>query len=467
MRSYNDLIQTIGNTPLLHLQPLMRKSAANLIVKLEGRNPGGSSKDRVAHAFMKRSQSDASAADKRTFIVATSGNFGVSMSMLASSYGDQCVCIVEDVVSDAKIALMRAYGARVIVVPSDLAEENPTSQFSVAQQLAMEIPDSRFIDYHNDPIVLDAHIETTAPEVWRQSEGRITAFVTSVSSGGTLCGVARYLKERDSSIQIVGVEPQGSSFAAAMRHDEMQIETFHSRLEGVGSARPSRLFDADIVDEIIQISDREAISATRRLAREQGFLVGGSSGLALAGAQRYAEKAQLGADEPVVVLFPDDGSRYLNTIFDENWIQTNRLLPHDWHEETLAALLGSDIRPELIFAYADEKVNEVVAKLAAAGVSQLPVLARDENLLGLVTEFRLLDYLLNSSTEGAASMTLADAKVIEMGVPTLSPDAPLEEVLQLFSKHKTAVILEDDHFRGTRRVSGILTQIDLLEYLSK
>ena len=466
MKAHDSLLDAVGNTPLLRLQPLDRAHPANIYAKLETANPSGSSKDRVAGAILRAAHANGELAAAASIVVATSGNLGISLVMAAKELGHRCICVVADSASDEKLRIMRAFGARVVVTPADIGENNPASNVSVARQMATELPGSYLVDYRANPANPAAHYDSTGPEIWQQSGGSIRVFVAAIGSGGTLCGVGRYLKEQDDSIRVIGVEPRGSGYASATER-ATQGRFFHSRLEGVGSGCVSPIYDANVVDEVLQVSDREAISFARRLAREQGILAGGSSGLALAGALHYAEAAALDPAENIVVLFADCGTLYLSTIFDDRWMQESRFLDSDWDEETLDALLGSGIRPALIFAYADETVGDVVAKLSAAGVSQLPVLTRDERLLGLTTEFRLLDYMLREQREGVPQTSLVDAAVIETDVPTLDRTMPLDDVLILFSKHKAAIIMEDDPFRGEPSVVGILTQIDLLDYLAK
>lgn len=467
MNAVDTLFGSIGNTPLLRMQGFDHAIPARIYAKLELANPSGSSKDRVARKILLSARSNSQLASSATIVVPTSGNLGISLAMVANELGYRCICVVADSASDEKLSIMRALGARVIVTPSDIDDENPASNVSVAHQMVTELPGSYYIDSCNNTANHDAHFETTGPEIWEQGEGNIRAFVAAIGSGGTLCGVGRYLKERDPSIKVIGVEPRGSVYARANEPFSQQ-HFFHSRLESVGSSQVSKNYDADVVDEVLQVTDREAITVTRRLAREQGILAGGSSGLALAGTLRFANAETLKTSDRIVVLFADSGTRYLSTIFDDRWMQDSQSADNEWDEETLETLLGgSGIRPALIFAYGDELVGDVVAKLSAAGVSQLPVLSRDENLIGLTTEFRLLDYLLHEKREGATQTTLVDANVVETDVPTLDRTMPLDDVLKLFTKHKTAIIMEDDPFHGGSRVEGILTQIDLLDYLAK
>ena len=466
MSNHKRVFDFIGNTPTVQLKTFSQGSLAKLYAKLELFNPSGSSKDRVARKIVENMLRGNQLDTGSTIVVPTTGNLGISLAMLTCEIGVHCICVVTDAASEEKINMMRAYGARVIVTPANIDDDSPASYISVAKQMSAEITNGHYIENFNNPANLDAHYEATGAEIWEQFSGRISAFIASIGSGGSLCGVGRYLKEKNPAIKVIGVEPIGSAYANT-EWSGMQEQFFHTRLEGVGNSRKSRIFNPSLVDEILQISDREAIHAARRLAKVQGVLAGGSSGLALAGALKYLETTALQLEDPIVILFPDNGTRYLTTIFDDRWMQDSQFVESDWEEETLDDLLGSDIRPALIFAYEDESVGEVVAKLSAAGVSQLPVLARNEKLVGLTTEFRLLDYLLKEKSEGATLHSLSDVDVIEKEIPIIDRRMPIEEILQLFSNNKTAIILEDDPFTGESRVEGILTQIDLLDYLAK
>ena len=461
MTARPSLIDAIGQTPLLRLQQFDRDQSPTIYAKMEMFNPSGSSKDRVARSILQSAQESGDLAPGAFIVVATTGNLGVSMAMAANDLGHRCVCVVADSASDEKLRIMRAFGARVVVTPAAIGSENPASSESVARQIASEYPNSFLVDYIVNPANRRAHYVTTGPEIWEQAKGNIAAFVAPIGTGGTLHGAGQYLKEQDHQIQVIGVEPRGSAYTSAT-----QGRYFHTRLEGVGNPSITPIYDPDVVDELMAISDREAISVTRRLAREQGILAGGSSGLALAGALRYGEQARLGSDANIVVMFCDSGARYLSKIFDDRWLQESRFLDSEWNEETLDTLLGSGIRPSVIYAYSDETVGDVVAKLSAAGVSQLPVLTRNERLLGLTTEFRLLDYMLREKSGDAPQTTLEAANVIDEDVPTLNRATPLSEVLTLFSKYRAAIIVERDHFSEDTRVTGILTQIDLLDYLA-
>lgn len=466
MKTDSSILDLIGNTPIVRLPVFDADVSMQLYAKLESANPSGSSKDRVAKLILQNARESDQLPSGSTIVAPTEGNLGISLAMLAGEFECQCICVAPESITEEKINLMRAFGARVVVTPAQLAEDHPASYIHVAKQMSAELGKGFFIEPSNNPAFVESHHRTTGAEIWQQMDGQISAFVAPIASAGTLSGVGHFLKEKDSEIKVIGVEPIGSIYANATVTEKNQ-RFFHSRLEGVGSTTISNLFDAAVVDEIQQISDREAISHTRKLARSQGILVGGSSGLALAGAIRYAETASLSASDSIVVLFADSGTRYLSTIFDDRWMQDTQFVEEDWDRETLDDLLGSDIRPALIFAYEDENVDHVVSKLSAAGVSQLPVLTRDEQLVGITTEFRLLEYLLSQNDESAAQTNLNGANVIDDDVPTVDRNMPIDDVLNLFTQHQTAIIMEDDPFTGKKRVNGILTQIDLLDYLAK
>ena len=463
MKTDHSILDLIGDTPIVRLGNFETDALPPLYAKLESANPGGSSKDRVAKLILQNARESRQLPTGSTIVVAAEGNLGISLAMLAGEFECQCICVTPESVTEEKISLMRALGARVVVTPAQLSTDHPASFVKVARQMSAELDKGYFVEPYENPAFLESHYRSTGAEIWQQMNGKISAYVAPIASAGTLCGVGRYLKEKDPGIKVIGVEPLGSAYAKP----EANQQPFHTRLDGVGSTTIRPLFDAAVVDDIRQISDRVAISHARELARSQGILVGGSSGLALAGALEYRKTAAQPGSAPIVILFADSGTRYLSTIFDDRWMHEAQFGGEDSVHETLNDLLGSEIRPALIFAYENENVDQAVAKLSAAGVSQLPVLTRDEQLVGITTEFRLLEYLLNQKDEGASQTTLTDANVIDEDVPTLDRDMPIDDVLNLFSQHQTAIIMEDDPFTGKKRVSGILTQIDLLDYLAK
>ncbi|HHC09400.1 MAG TPA: pyridoxal-phosphate dependent enzyme [Actinobacteria bacterium] len=319
MEIHDDVVAAIGNTPLVRLRRL--HPPGNLVAKLEYLNPGGSSKDRIALAMIERAERLGLLRPGGTIVEPTSGNTGVGLAMVAALKGYRLVAVMADKQSKEKQDLLRAYGAEVVVCPTDVAPEDPRSYYSVADRLTREIPGAYRPDQYSNPANPQAQYETTGPEIWRQTDGEIGIFVAGIGTGGTITGVGRYLKERNPEVMVVGVDPEGSIYTAESDED---VHTYLT--EGVGEDFWPETFDPEIVDRYEQVTDAEAFAMTRRLVREEGLLVGGSGGMAIEGALRVAREFP---DELVVVVVPDSGRNYLGKIFDDDWMREQGLLDEE------------------------------------------------------------------------------------------------------------------------------------------
>ena len=319
MEIHDDVVAAIGNTPLVRLGRI--HPPGNLVAKLEYLNPGGSSKDRIALAMIERAERLGLLRPGGTSVEPTSGNTGVGLAMVAALKGYRLVAVMADKQSKEKQDLLRAYGAEVVVCPTDVAPEDPRSYYSVADRLTREIPGAYRPDQYSNPANPQAQYETTGPEIWRQTDGEIGIFVAGIGTGGTITGVGRYLKERNPEVMVVGVDPEGSIYTAESDED---VHTYLT--EGVGEDFWPETFDPEIVDRYEQVTDAEAFAMTRRLVREEGLLVGGSGGMAIEGALRVAREFP---DELVVVVVPDSGRNYLGKIFDDDWMREQGLLDEE------------------------------------------------------------------------------------------------------------------------------------------
>ncbi len=311
MEIHDDVVAAIGNTPLVRLGRV--HPPGNLVAKLEYLNPGGSSKDRIALAMIERAEKLGLLQPGGTIVEPTSGNTGVGLAMVAALKGYRLVAVMADKQSKEKQDLLRAYGADVVVCPTDVAPEDPRSYYSVADRLTAEIPGAYRPDQYSNPANPRAQYETTGPEIWRQTDGQVGIFAAGVGTGGTITGVGRYLKERNPGVMVVGVDPEGSIYTAA---SEDEVTTYFT--EGVGEDFWPDTFDPSIVDRYEMVTDAEAFAMTRRLVREEGLLVGGSGGMAVEGALRVAREFP---DDLVVVVVPDSGRNYLGKIFDDDWMR--------------------------------------------------------------------------------------------------------------------------------------------------
>jgi cystathionine beta-synthase len=462
---YDSILDTMGNTPLVRLKRLSRGLRCHIVAKVEYFNPGGSVKDRIGLTIIEDAERQGLLKPGGTVVEATSGNTGVGLAMAAILKGYKTVFVMPDKMSDEKIRVLRAYGARVVVTPTNVEPEDPRSYYSVAQQIVDDTPNSILANQYHNPVNPQTHYDTTGPELWRQTAGKIDVFVCGVGTGGTITGVGRYLKAMNPKIQVVGVDPVGSIIYDYFYNGTM-TEAQAYKTEGIGEDFVPSNYDFDVIDDIVRVSDKENMLMTRRLVREEGIFAGVSAGAAVAGALRYVSERDLGPEKLVVVLLPDSGSRYLSKVFDDNWMRENRFLESDLAEATVGTVLARKTQRELLFAHCKDAVGEVVNRLKSSDVSQMPVLGERDQLMGVVTEVSLLSYLLQQPAPDASRVSIEDAGVINDNVPTLHESAPIESVMSLFSTHKLALVTDNVPGSEDRRVIGIVTQIDLLDFLA-
>ncbi len=448
------VLDLIGNTPLVRLNRVTEGIAATVVAKVEYLNPGGSVKDRIALRMVEEAERTGAIKPGGTIVEPTSGNTGVGLALVAQTRGYACIFVCPDKVAKDKIDVLRAYGAQVEVCPTAVDPDDPRSYYSVSDRLAREIPGAWKPDQYSNPANPRSHYETTGPELWTQTDGHITHFVAGVGTGGTIAGTGRYLKEvSGGAVRIVGADPVGSVYSGGSGRPYL--------VEGVGEDFWPTTYDPSAVDEVIAVSDRDSFAMTRRLAREEGLLVGGSCGMAVVAALQVAREAP--ADAVVVVLLPDSGRGYLSKIFNDDWMADYGFLSARGQTtvgDVMSRKKGSV--PEFVHTHPTETVRDAIDILREYGVSQMPVVRAEPpvmtaEIVGAVHDRDLLDALFSGRAQ------LADSLAQHMGpsLPLVGAGEPVSAAIVALEKADAAVVVEDG------RPRGVVTRQDVLTFLSE
>jgi cystathionine beta-synthase len=443
--SYDNILQAIGATPLVRLQRVSAHLSPAIYAKVESLNPGGSAKDRVALRMVEQAESEGLLRPGGAVIEATAGNTGLGLAMVSAVRGYRCIFVLPDKMSQDKVRLLRAYGAEVVITPSNVPPDSPESYNGVADRLAREIPNAwRAGQFSNlaNPL---AHYESTGPEIWEQSEGRVTVFVATVGTGGTLSGTGLYLKERNPRIRVIGADIEGSILSGGAPAPWL--------VEGIGEDFVPSTLNAQVLDEWIRVSDADSFLTARKVAREEGILLGGSSGTALSAALSYAQRCS--PDDYIVALCPDTGRNYLSKMYDDQWMAQKGILQKEPEKATADDLLKAlDREGKLIHLLPEDSLQRAAEVFREYGISQLPVIEEGQ-AIGAVQEITIM----HAQHLGLTSQSARLRDVMARPLPQLSADVPLDEVYRLLLAGNSAVTVQREG-----RITGLITRADLVQY---
>lgn len=434
MKVYNNILETIGNTPLVRLNRLTKDVKATVLAKVETTNPGNSVKDRMAVKMIEDAEKDGRLKPGGTIIEGTSGNTGMGLALVAIIKGYKLICVLNDKQSKEKMDILRAVGAEVVVCPTAVEPDDPRSYYSVSRRLATEIPNSWYVNQYDNLSNRQAHYEQTGPEIWEQTDGKVTHFVVGVGTGGTISGVGKYLKEKNPNIKIWGIDTYGSVFKKYKEtgiFDENEIYPYIT--EGIGEDILPKNVDFDTIDLFEKVTDKDAAVYTRKLAREEGIFVGNSAGSAIKGLLQL--KDQLTENDVVVVLFHDHGSRYVGKIFNDDWMRERGFLEEE--HKTAADIIANHKDEPLVSVYAEELVSHAIAKMRKFNISQIPVM-RDGKFVGSLDDTHTYQLLV----EDQSKLNAPISSIMQKAFPVVKETTSFEDISKLINKETPAVLVE-------------------------
>jgi cystathionine beta-synthase len=452
MNVHSTILSAIGHTPLIRLNKMVGPNDATVYAKCEFMNPGGSIKDRMALHIIEKAEREGKLKPGGTIVENTSGNTGMGVALAAAVKGYRCVFTMPDKMSPEKISRLKALGAQVVVTPTNVPADSPQSYYETAKRIARETPGSFYLNQYHNPDNGEAHYLMTAPELWEQLEGKLDAFITGLGTGGTMTGVGKFLKEKNPAILNIGVDPVGSVYQGYFQTGKLP-EPHVYKVEGIGEDMLCKALDFSVIDDIRQVDDQQCFNVARRLAREEGIFAGGSSGGAVHVAMEVAR--ELGKGKVVVVVLTDTGNSYITKFFSDEWMKDNGFVVDEKAPGRVRDLLAGR-KQSVLFAEKGERIDAVVEQMRKYGYSQLPVRDAHENTVGMIHEYDLLNALV-SKKQGFHDPI--DPLVAPLqGV--VSPEASLTRLREVFAQDNVAVVKEHE------KVIGIVTKIDLIEYLA-
>lgn len=455
---YDNILGAIGQTPLVRLGRVAASVQVPIYAKLENLNPGGSIKDRVGLNIIEGAEQRAELKPGGMVVEATSGNTGVGLAIASALKGYKTIFVMPDKMSNEKIQLLRAYGAKVVITPTAVAPDDPRSYYEVAKKIASETPNAILANQYHNPDNPKTHELFTAPEIWDQTDGKVTDVVIGMGTGGTITGIGRYLKSKNPKIKIVGVDIEGSILYEIWQNEGKVPAGAYPKtykVEGIGEDFLPTTTDISVVDDIVRVNDRESFLWARQLVRQEGIFVGGSTGSALAGAIKYA--AKLSADRLVVVIFPDSGSRYLSKFYDNKWMRENGFLEMEFGEVTLGDLLFVKPNKTLLTATLGDSMRKVITTMRQHAISQMPVVGADGALVGTIAEVDLLNHVLDNhqhSQDESIDPLVQNAKAV------YPPETSLNEAMPMLTDGFALLVVDNS------KPTGILTKIDVLDYVA-
>lgn len=459
---HDSVLGTVGNTPLVRINRLAEGVPCTVLAKVEFFNPGGSVKDRIGISMVEDAEEKGLIEPGGTIIEGTSGNTGAGLAIAAIAKGYRCIFTTTDKQSQEKVDVLRALGAEVLVCPTNVEPDDPRSYYSTARRLAEEIPNSIYLNQYDNDSNTQAHIETTGPELWEQTEGQITHFIAGAGTGGTISGTGRYLKEQNEDVTVVGVDPYGSVFykyfhEGVFDHDEI----YPYVTEGVGEDILPENMDFDVVDDFVRVDDKTTMQMTRRLAREEGLFIGQSCGMAMAGALQWLHdhKATLTEDDVVVVLLPDSGFRYLSKTYNDEWMRSHGFMESRTNVTVEHVLKRRPAGEAVIAASPEDTLGSVIERMTEKGISQMPVLNEENEVVGSITETQILNELITSPD----ARNEAVENVMGDPLPVVPTSLHLEHLSSYLESGAGAVLVETDASEGAY---SVITKSDLIGALA-
>ncbi|MBL7847393.1 MAG: pyridoxal-phosphate dependent enzyme [Cyclobacteriaceae bacterium] len=450
---YNSIVETIGNTPMVRLNRMSKGIPGTILVKVEYFNPGNSTKDRMAIKMIEDAEKAGVLKPGGTIIEGTSGNTGMGLALAAVAKGYHCIFTMADKQSQEKINILKAVGAEVVVCPTNVEPDDPRSYYSVARKLNKEIPNSYYPNQYDNPSNAAAHYETTGPEIWKQTGGRITHYAATVGTGGSMCGTARYLKEQNPKLVTVGIDTYGSVFK---KYKETGIfdrnEIYPYLTEGFGEDILPKNVDFDVIDQFIKVTDKDGAIAARRLSREEGLFVGWSSGSAIHGALEYA-RVNLKKDDLMVVLLPDHGTRYLNKVYNDNWMKDHGFLEERTFASARDIISRRKDKNGLFTVDRNALIGEAIRIMNQQGVDQVPVVDKEE-FVGSIASANLLEKII--SDPKATESKVGD--LMDKPMQFVAQGTTLDVLSSMLNKSNRALLVRDDQDRV-----HIITQHDILK----